>query len=270
LSLVAAACGQAAPASPPAGVASPSGSTASFRPGGGNLRIAASSSLTDAFNAMAPGFEAANPTLRPAFSFGPSRTMSTLAQAGGADLFAADDVKATAEVVANRKAAGPAAPFASAAVVLVVAPGNPGSIRAPSDLAKAGVRIGGLSAGTALADATDEVVAKLAAVAGYPANFAAAVKTNTRPGGDDARALVTMLGAGQFDAAFVFRADARTQTTLVNVVLPDEAKVSTRMGVVVLAGTVDREAASAFVQWMTGPEGQATLLEYGFGPPSGP
>jgi ABC-type Fe3+ transport system substrate-binding protein len=53
------------------------------------------------------------------------------------------------------------------------------------------------------------------------------------------------------------------------VALPDAARVSVTLGVVILAAAGDLAAASAFVLWLTTRPGQAVLAQFGYRPAGG-
>jgi molybdate transport system substrate-binding protein len=226
----------------------------------------AATSLADAFTATKAPFEAANPGMTVTFSFGPSAAMRTAAEAGGADVFASDDLNNVRSVVTDRLAAGPAPAFATDPIVLVVPAANPGGVSSSADLARPGVRIAGAAPNTALTANAAQVISRLSALPGYPPNFSTAVAGNTAASTDDAGAVLAKLEAGQADAALVFASDAHASPKIQVVALPDGAKVSRTLGVVILAAAGDAAAASAFVLWLTTRDGQATLAQFGYEP----
>jgi molybdate transport system substrate-binding protein len=262
-----AACGGPNPASPPVRPtqsAAPSGSPT------GILRVAAAASLKDVLNAVAPAFRNSHPGVNLSFTFGAEDTMETLATAGGADLLATDDMASAQKVVSAAKAAGPASVVASNQLVIVVPPDNPAHIATPLDLYRAGVRIAALPDTTTIGVATKEMVARLATQPGYPADYVKAIAANSKPLGDDPAALVAALQSHGADAAFVFASDARKVPQLLAVPIPDAAQVSGGLAAVVMATASDPAAATSFVSYLRDGGPQATLRQYGFGPPGAP
>ena len=239
----------------------------SANPNAGAIRVAAASSLAIAFTALKGPFEAANPGSHLVLTFGPAQAQVDQVQIGGFDVFAADDLALTQTVVANRHAAGPAQVFAGDRIVLVVPAANPGRISGPHDLARPGVRIAGVVSGAPLAAYTGLVISALAAQAGYGAEFTAAIATNTASRDDDAKGALARVENGQADAAFVYASDATASAKVSVVPLPDQAKISARFAVVIIATAVDPIAAAALTRWLTTKDGRQALAQYGFDPP---
>lgn len=240
--------------------------SASVNPNAGAIRVAAATSLADAFNAMKGPFEAANPGMHVVFTFGAAPTLAGQVRVGGFDVFAADDLKIAQTVVTDRRAAGPAQAFAGDRIVLVVPAANPAKVSGARDLARPGVRIAAAAPDAPLSAAVAQVVAQLAPLAGYPADFTAAIASNSRVTQDDARAVLARVENGDADAAFVYASDAQATARVTVVALPDGARVIARFGVVVIATAVDPVAAAAFARWLT-TTGQKILADHGFEPP---
>jgi molybdate transport system substrate-binding protein len=237
------------------------------RANAGTVRIAAATSLTDALTAMKVPFETANPSVHLSFVFGASATLATQVDDGAADILLVDDIRVAETVVANKKAAGPAAAIASDPIVLIVPTANPGGVKSPLDLRRPGVRIVTTGSTTPLAAYASQVATNLSRQVGYTADFGAAVAGNTRAGGDDAKALVGIVESGGADAAFVYANDAAQTLKVVTVGIPDAAQVRATFAVVVLARALDPVGAAAFANWLVSRDGQAILAQAGFGPP---
>ena len=86
---------------------------------------------------------------------------------------------------------------------------------------------------------------------------------------DDDASVVAKITAGEGDAALVYVSDVTsTVAPQVNAVeIPDAVNVIATYPIAVISGSPNADAAQAFVDYVTGPDGQATLADFGFLPP---
>jgi molybdate transport system substrate-binding protein len=79
---------------------------------------------------------------------------------------------------------------------------------------------------------------------------------------------VAKITAGEADAAVVYESDvsAAAGNELNAIEIPDDVNVIATYPIAVVSGSAHAELATAFVEAVTGAEGQATLQRYGFEP----
>ena len=96
-----------------------------------------------------------------------------------------------------------------------------------------------------------------------------AVLANVVSNEEDDASVVAKITSGEADAAIVYLSDVTSaiapQVTAVQI--PDDVNVIATYPIAVVTGTGHAEAARAFVDYVTGSQGQATLADFGFLPP---
>lgn len=232
------------------------------------LTVYAAASLRDAVAAAAEAYETATPDTTVVVSTGSSAALRAQVELGApADVFLAADTANPAALVATGRAIGPPTPFATNPVVLVTPADDPAGIATPIGLARPGVTIVAAGEAVPITRYADEVVARLATLDGYPADFAVRYAANVASREDDVGAVTTRVALGEADAAFVYATDARAERRLRTVPLPPEAAVAATYAGVVIDGSAEQPAAADFLAWLAGPDGRAILADAGFGPP---
>ena len=113
-----------------------------------------------------------------------------------------------------------------------------------------------------------QLIANLATQPGYPADFVAKVTANIVSKEDNVATIVAKVGLGEGDAGIVYVTDARNATGVATVAVPAAANVRATYGGVVVKGSRNLAAATAFLAWFAGPTGQTILASFGFLPPS--
>lgn len=221
----------------------------------GTLTVLAAASLTDAFGEVAATFEAAHPEVSVALSFDGSSALATSIVEGGvpADVFASADDATLQRVADADLVVGSPQPFASNALQIVVAAGNPLGITGLADLAD--VRL-------ALCDPTvpcGRYAAEAFARAGLP----------TPPAGDqgNVKGVLTQVALGEADAGVVYVTDVLGAEGVDGVDVAPAEQVTATYPIAVLAEAPNSDAAAAFVAFVVSPDGQAILGRFGFGPP---
>jgi len=232
------------------------------------LTIFAAASLAGALDQVKTAYEASNPGTTLTISTDSSAALETQIEQGApADVFLSADATSPRRLVDAGMAAGSAVTFARNRLLIVVPHGNPGGITSPADLAKPGIRI--IAAGDAvpITKYANQLVANLAKLSGYPADFAAKYAANIVTKVENVNAIVAQIQLGQGDAAIVYVTDAKA-VPLDTYGVPDEANVlATYAGVVVKASSAP-VAARAFLDWLAGRDGQDVLATFGFMPPT--
>jgi molybdate transport system substrate-binding protein len=146
--------------------------------------------------------------------------------------------------------------------------GNPGRIQSPADLARPGVKIIAAGDNVPIRRYATQLVANLAKVAGYPADFASAYAANVVSKEDNVTSVLAKVELGEGDAGIVYATDARASSRVTAIPIPASANVTATYGGVVLKASANQVAATAFLTWLASPDGHAILATFGFRPPT--
>lgn len=258
LALAVAGCGSGATASPSAGTA------------GTDLEVYAAASLAKVLGEVETAYEAGHPGTTITLSTDSSAALETKIEQGApADVFLSADTGNPQKLVDGGLASGDVVVFAGNALTVIVPSGNPAGVTSPADLARAGVKVIAAAANVPVTKYADRLVAKLAALPGYPPDFAGGYAANVVSREDNVAAVVTKVELGEGDAGIVYLTDARGAGGVETIPVPDAANVPATYGGVVVGGSPDPAAAAAFLDWLAGPDGQAILASSGFLPAGG-
>jgi len=254
------------PPSQPAGSASAEASAApSVTPAA--LTILGAASLKGALDDVKTAYEAANPGTTLTVSTDSSAALETQIEQGApADVFLSADASNPQKLVDGGFASGDPVAFAGNKLTIIVPKGNPAGITSPKDLAKPGLKI--IAAGDAvpITKYATQLVKNLSGLAGYPANLQAAYAGNVVSKEDNVKAVVSKVELGEGDAGIVYVTDAAASDKVDRVDVPDEANVPATYDGVVVKASANPAAATAFLNWLAGPDGQAILAKFGFLP----
>jgi molybdate transport system substrate-binding protein len=229
-----------------------SGSTAGAPTAHGPITVFAAASLTEAFGDLQAGAGVR-------YSFGGSGALVTQIQQGApADVVATADVP-TMQRLFDAGLVEPPGTFATNALEILVAPGNPKAVHGLADLAGADLKV-------VLAD--DSVPAGK-----YAAQALQAAGTSVRPVSKetDVKAAVAKVTLGEADATIVYVTDvlaagAKGQ----GVPIPPAANVVAEYRIAVVKATGNHDGATAFVDRVLGAAGQDALRRRGFAPGPAP
>ncbi len=233
------------------------------------LTIYGAASLKGVLDKARTAYETANPGTTLTISTDSSATLETQIEQGApADVFLSADTTNPKKLVDKGLAAGAAVTFAGNKLTVIAPTTNPAGIKTPADLAKTGVKV--IAAGDAvpITKYATQLVANLARVAGYPADFAARYTANIASKEDNVKAIVAKIELGEGDAGIVYVTDGKASTKVTTIDVPDTANVPATYAGVVVKASRNAAAAQAFLTWFAGPDGQAILSTFGFLPPS--
>ena len=274
LALVVAACiGGTSSPSAPASIA-PTASTAatsapSLSAAPVSLTIFGAASLEGALDKAKAAYETANPGTTINVSTDSSSALETKIEQGApAAVFLSADTANPKKLVDKGLAAGDAVPFAGNKLTVIVPTANPGGVSTPADLAKAGLKVIAAGDDVPITKYAGQLVAHLAKESGYPADFVAGYTANVVSKEDNVKAVVGKIELGEGDAGIVYVTDAKASTKVKAVEVPDSANVPATYAGVVVKASPNADAATAFLSWLAGPDGQAILAGFGFLPPS--
>jgi molybdate transport system substrate-binding protein len=230
-----------------------------------DLTIYGAASLKKALAEIKASYEAANPGTTITISTDSSTALATKIEQGApADVFLSADTKNPQALVDKGLAVGPVTEFARNTLAVIVPAGNPAGIQTPADLAGTGLKA--IAAGDAvpITEYANQLVANLAKESGYPADFAARYAANVASKEDNVAAVVSKIALGEGDAGIVYATDAKASDKVTTVPVPDSANVPATYGGVVVKASPNAGAATAFLNWLAGPDGQASLASLGF------
>src|SRR5919199_1307092 len=270
LALAAACSAPSTPTPAPPTAPVPQSTAEGAAPVSGEIVVFAASSLTDVFQDMATAFQQANPDARLTFNFGASSQLATqLAQGARADVFAS---AAQTQMDNAKKAdaiAGQARVFAANRLVLIAPRDNPRHIAGVHDLANDGVKFVTAQASVPIGQYTAQMLDKASADPAYGTDFRARVQANTVSQEDNVRQVVSKVQLGEADAAVVYSTDPTPQVRdqLQIIQIPDALQTRATYPIAVARGS-NSAGGEAFVSYVLGPQGQATLAKWGFLPPS--
>jgi molybdate transport system substrate-binding protein len=233
------------------------------------LTIYAAASLKGALDAAKTGYEAADESITLVISTDSSAALETKIEQGApADVFLSADTTNPQKLIDGGFASGAAVTFAGNKLTVIVPTDNPAGIATPADLAKAGLKIIGAGDEVPITKYAKRLVANLARESGYPAGFEAAYTANVASKEENVKAVVAKIELGEGDAGIVYVTDAKASTKVKAIDVPATANVPATYAGVVVKTSPNQAAASAFLAWFAGPDGQAILGQFGFLQPS--
>jgi len=221
----------------------------------GSITVFAASSLTEAFTQIAEDFEDRFPGTTVTLSFGSSATLETqLEQGAPGDVFASADTATMHELRTVGDVAGAPVVFARNLLEIAVEKGNPQRIRTLADTVKPGSQLV-LCAAEVPCGAYARQAFRKAGVT-LPADVAS---------GLDAKDTLSKVSLGEADSAVVYVTDVKAaKGSVAGVKLPAEHNVVADESIGVVKATADAVTAKAFVKYVAGTAGQATLHRFGF------
>ncbi len=232
------------------------------------LSIYGAASLKSALKSLKAAYEAAVPGTTLTIATDSSATLrAQIEQGAPADLFLSADQTNPEALVEAGLTDGPALDFAGNTLTIIVPNVGPtAAIASPADLAKPGMKIVAAGTDVPVTRYADQVIAKLAALPGYPHDFASAYAANVVSKEQNVKAVVAKIELGEGDAAIVYATDATASDKVNLVPIPPQANVLAIYAGVVIKGSAQAPAAHAFLEWLAGPIGGAILTDAGFVP----
>ncbi|HEY5857984.1 MAG TPA: molybdate ABC transporter substrate-binding protein [Aldersonia sp.] len=220
----------------------------------GEITVFAAASLNSTFTELGKSFESAHPDTAVTFNFaGSSDLVTQLEQGAPGDVFASANTANMDKAVDSELVAGEPVDFASNVLTIVTAPGNPKGITGFADLAAPGTTVV-VCAEQVPCGAATKTVEENTGVTLTPVSEESSVT--------DVLGKVT---SGQADAGVVYVTDAKgAGDAVTEVTFPESAEAVNVYPIAVLEESKNPATAQAFVDLVTGPEGQEVLSEAGF------
>ncbi|MWB97521.1 molybdate ABC transporter substrate-binding protein [Agromyces seonyuensis] len=224
----------------------------------GDLTVYAAASLTAVFEELGDRFEAANPGVEIAFSFGGSSGLVTQLQEGAiAGVFASADEANMGKLV-DAGLVETEAPriFATNVLEIATPPDNPAGIAAFADLAAPGARVVVCAEQVPCGAAT----AKVETATGVALSPVSEEQSVTD--------VLAKVASGDADAGLVYATDVQgAGGSVLGVPFDESAEAVNRYPIAALADAPDADLAAAWVAFVLGPDGQEALAAAGFGAP---
>ena len=232
------------------------------------LTIYGAASLRGALEAAELAYQTAYPWIEVVVSTDSSAALRTQIEQGApADAFLSADTKNSQTLVDAGLTDGDAVAFAGNLLAIIVPSDNRSGVTSPADLARTGLKVIAAGDEVPITKYANQLVANLAALPDYPADFAAAYAANIVSREENAKSVVTKIETGEGDAGIVYVTDAAASDKVTTLGVPAGANVPATYAGVVVKASNHRDAAHAFLDWLTGADGQALLAGFGFSPP---
>ena len=242
---------------------------ATFPEGGGDLTVFAAASLTDSFNQIKSDLEAAHDGLTITYNFAGSQALVTqLTEGSPADVFASASNGQMANAVKAGVISGEPAVFTQNRLAIVVPKDNPAGVQTPADLATDGLKLVLAQAEVPVGQyARHSICLADQDSVTYGAGFAEAVGANIVSEEDNVKAVLTKVQLGEADAGYVYTTDVTPDVVedVLIIEVPDAINVIAKYPIAPVTGG-NTELAAAFIAYVLGSEGQATLQKWGFEP----
>ena len=235
---------------------------------GRELTVFAAASLRDAFGKLRESFERSHPGVHVRFNFAGSQELRMQMENGApVDVFASADPQ---QFDAARGGGLVGAPkiFATNEPVIVVSRANPAKVTGLADLAtvkRLVIGAPGVPIGTYTLQILDKAKAK------YGADFRTRVEAKVVSRELNVRQVLNKVSLGEADAGIVYRTDARSAKDTVQIIdIPADLNVVAEYPMSSALRAPAPDLAKAWMELVTGPTGQATLGEFGFGKSKAP
>ena len=228
------------------------------------LVVFAAASLTDAFDQIAVEFEADHLGVDVLNNYANSSQLATqLVEGAQADVFAsANQNQMQVAVDAGRIQGGPVI-FVTNRLTIIVPLDNHAGLQSPADLAKPGLRLVLVAPGVPARDYSDQSIALMGGE-----EFQSAVYANLVSEETTVRQVATKVALGEADAGIVYVSDVTPDISaqVKQISIPDAQNIIATYPIAVVEDAPTGDLAQAFVDFVLGPEGQAILQGWGFGP----
>jgi molybdate transport system substrate-binding protein len=251
----------ASPASASPGAASstgtaPSNGTPATPRGDTTLTVFAAASLKNTFSEIGETFEQQNPGATVAFNFaGSSDLVAQIIAGAPADVFAAADSTNMTKAIDAGLVAGSPVDFAANTLTIVTPPGNPAAVTTFADLAQTDVAVVVCAPQVPCGAATEEL------------ETATGVTLTPVSEESSVTDVLNKVTTGEADAGLVYVTDAAAAGDKVTAVgFPESTTVVNTYPIAALTGAADPASATAFVDLVTGPDGERVLAAAGFEP----
>lgn len=228
----------------------------------GEITVSAAASLTNAFKALGPAFEARHPGTKVQLNFAASDALlAQIAKGAPVDVFASADQETMDRAQQQQLLApGSRRDFVSNSLVMITPMEGGLPLRSLADLQQVGVKR------IAVGKPEGVPAGRYAKAALEAARLWTAVEPKAVYA-QNVRQALDYVARGEAEAGFVYGTDARVQKDKVRIVLTVPTATPIRYPVAVVQQGPNAVGAKAFVDFVLSAEGQAVLATYGFAQP---
>lgn len=230
------------------------------------VTVFAAASLTGALTELKQQFEAENPNIKVIYNFAGSQTLKTqILEGADCDIYISANNKQFDPVVEAGLIEDKQILLQNKLGIAVVK-GNPLSIKDLGSLSADNVRLAIGDEAVPFGQYTRQIIAKYQddGHAGYVDAFMENVITQV----DAVDKIKSYLTLGEADASIVYVSDiSKTDRNSIDIIeIPDAYNVIADYPYGICKNTKNADAAEKFAAFLTGPKGDAVLLDYGFSP----
>ncbi|HJQ13211.1 MAG TPA: molybdate ABC transporter substrate-binding protein [Anaerolineales bacterium] len=231
------------------------------------LNVFAAASLTDAFTEIGESFQAAHPGVTVTFNFAGSQALRTQIEEGApADVFAsANQTEMDALVTNAHVAEGTPQVFLHNKLVVILPADNPAALENLESLSTSGIKLVLAAEEVPVGRYTREALDLMNGPFG--SDFKDKVLANVVSNEDNVRQVLAKVQLGEADAGIVYTSDAVAAPELQTIEIPVDLNVIASYPIAPLVESANADLATAFVEYVLSPDGQATLEKWGFAPP---
>jgi molybdate transport system substrate-binding protein len=245
--------------------------TVPFPDDGGELTVFAAASLVDAFGVIETDLEGQYPGLDIVLETAGSQTLVTqLTEGADADVLATANASTMTDAIDAGLINGEPVVFTGNRLVIVAPEDNPAGITTLDDLAGDDLHLVVAGADVPVGAYSRNVLCAYGASGDASDGFLEAVTNNIVSEEVDVRSVLAKVQLGEADAGLVYASDAVASelagTPLTVIEFPDALNASAAYPIAPVAGG-NTELARAFISYVLGDAGQATLNAYGFAIP---
>ena len=237
-------------------VGSACGGEADSQPSG-DVTVFAAASLTAAFTQVESAFEATHSGVDVVVNFAASSELvAQITEGAPVDVFASADQRNMGKLIEGGGAAADPLVFATNALEIIVEEGNPLGITGLADLADP--------------DLILTICAPEVPCGGYAATVFANAGVRPEPDSleENVKAVVTKVTAGEADAGIAYATDILAVADQADgVAIPAEQNVIAEYPIALTSAAPNPAGGQAFIDFLTGEDGQAILATYRFAAP---
>jgi molybdate transport system substrate-binding protein len=227
------------------------------------LTVFAASSLSDAMDQLADGFEEKYPEVEILRHYASSSQLAAqIIEGAPADIFASANKIQMEHIKDAGLTLDPPQLFASNKLTICVPLGNPAGINSPQDLANPGISLIIGASQTPIRYYTDLMLGLLG-----DDSFQQAVYQNVVSEEVNVRQVVAKISLGEVDAGVVYSSDLTPDLAnhLEQVMIPEQFNLTAEYPLAVISTSHQMEISRQFVEFILSEEGQAVLKDWGFG-----
>ena len=235
------------------------------------LTVFAAASLTGTLTEMAKDYETSHPGVTIVTNFDGSQALRTQIEQGAtADVFLSANTK---QLYALRDQGlmenSSIGLFAKNKLAVITPASNPGNITTLDDLARPGTRLVIGTKDVPVGDYARQILKKMANDTAYGPSYNASVLSNVISEETTVTGVVTQVQLGEADAGIVYESDIppENRNKFTVIAIPDTFNVIAEYPAGVVAASQHKEEAAAFLAYLNGELGRATLAKYGFALP---